>query len=665
MVIEVGREICGDSAIAQSREWLVTNGIGGYASGTIASSLSRRYHGLLVAALKPPVQRTLLFSKLDETVTYGAKSTPLFTNRWVGGKIEGYGDRHLESFRLEGTIPVWTFAFGDALLEKRIWMQQGENTTYIRYDLIRSNTPVTLSIKAIANYRPYNLLQEDLEFIIETQLIDSGIKLETPGASIPWYLLSSGGEFTLENTWIQGYDLAMERYRGDGDRDNHFHACTLTTAINPGDSLTLVASTQSKVNLDGKEALKQQKQYEQQLLHRWQATPYLHTENAPDWIQQLILAADQFIVSRPLSHNPQGQTVIAGYPWFTDWGRDTMISLPGLTLSTGRTEVAKRLLATFAQYVDRGMLPNVFPDGGENPAYNTVDATLWYFEAIRQYYQATRDRPFLAELFPILAEIIDWHCRGTRYNIHRDPEDGLLYAGESMTQLTWMDAKYGDWVVTPRQGKPVEVNALWYNALHTMAGFSRKLGKEDREYKKLAEQAEKGFARFWNCKAGYCYDVLDTTTGNDPRLRPNQVFAVSLPQSPLTPEQQRGVVEACGRSLLTSYGLRSLSPDDPQYIGRYGGNLAHRDGAYHQGTVWGWLLGPFAIAHLKVYNQPDRALSFLTPMAHHLYTHGMGSISEIFDGDPPFTPRGCIAQAWSVSETLRAWQVIAQQQKAP
>ncbi|HBQ98387.1 MAG TPA: glycogen debranching protein, partial [Cyanobacteria bacterium UBA11691] len=403
--------------------------------------------------------------------------------------------------------------------------------------------------------------------------------------------------------------------------------------------------------------------YEQQHLDRWQATPYLNTEKAPDWIRQLILAADQFIVCRPLYPNSHGKTAIAGYPWFTDWGRDTMISLPGLTLATGRTEVAKRVLTTFAQYVDRGMLPNVFPDGGEDPAYNTVDATLWYFEAVRQYYQATRDRPLLAELFPVLADIIDWHCRGTRYQIHRDPDDGLLYAGEAMTQLTWMDAKYGDWVVTPRQGKPVEVNALWYNALHTMVAFARKLGKEDREYETLAKQAEKGFARFWNAEAGYCYDVIDTTTGNDPKLRPNQIFAVSLPQSPLTPEQQRGVVEACGRSLLTSYGLRSLSPDDPQYIGHYGGNLAHRDGAYHQGTVWGWLLGPFAIAHFKVYNEPERALSLLTPMAHHLYTHGIGSISEIFDGDPPFTPRGCIAQAWSVAETLRAWQLIAQHQK--
>jgi len=665
MAIEVGREICGDPATAQSREWLVTNGIGGYASGTIASGLSRRYHGLLVAALKPPVQRTLLLTQLDETLTYGEQSYPLFTNRWVGGKIDPHGDRQIESFRLEGTTPVWTFACGDALLEKRIWMQQGENTSYIRYTLVRSSLPVNLGIKAIANTRPYNALQEDLEFTIDTELIDSGVKLEIPGASNPWYIFSSGGQFTLENTWIQGYDLPLERYRGDGDRDNHFHACTLSASLNPGESLTVVASTQNPVNLDGKEALQQQKHYEQHLLHRWQATPYLTTEKAPDWIRQLILAADQFIVRRPLSHNPQGQTVIAGYPWFTDWGRDTMISLPGLTLSTGRTEVAKRLLATFAQYVDRGMLPNVFPDGGEDPAYNTVDATLWYFEAIRQYYQATRDRRFLAELFPILADIIDWHCRGTRYNIHRDPKDGLLYAGEALTQLTWMDAKYGDWVVTPRQGKPVEVNALWYNALHSMVGFCRKLGKDDREYKQLVEQAKQGFSRFWNGKAGYCYDVLDTTTGNDPRLRPNQIFAVSLPQSPLTPEQQRGVVEACGRSLLTSYGLRSLSPDDPQYIGRYGGDLAHRDGAYHQGTVWGWLLGPFAIAHMKVYNQPDRALSFLTPMAHHLHTHGMGSISEIFDGDPPFTPRGCIAQAWSVSETLRAWQVIIQHQKAP
>jgi predicted glycogen debranching enzyme len=368
-----------------------------------------------------------------------------------------------------------------------------------------------------------------------------------------------------------------------------------------------------------------------------------------------VLAADQFIVSRSSPDEPSGKTIIAGYPWFSDWGRDTMISLPGLTLATGRPEIARSILRTFARHVDQGMIPNRFPDQGEVPEYNTVDATLWYFEAVRAYYGITEDNDLIQELFPVLADIIDWHCRGTRYNIHLDPADGLLYAGEPGVQLTWMDAKVGDWVVTPRIGKPVEVNALWYNALRTMAKLARRVGKPHQEYEAIADRAQARFARFWSPKLGYCYDVLDGPNGDDASLRPNQIFAVSLPESPLNAAQQRGVVDVCARSLLTSHGLRSLAPDDPQYQGRYGGNQTQRDGAYHQGTVWGWLIGSFVLAHLRVYNNPAKAREFLEPMENHLYTHGVGSLSEIFDGDAPMTPNGCIAQAWTVAELLRAW----------
>jgi predicted glycogen debranching enzyme len=311
------------------------------------------------------------------------------------------------------------------------------------------------------------------------------------------------------------------------------------------------------------------------------------------------------------------------------------------------------------------MLPNRFPDLGEQPEYNTVDATLWYFEGIRAYYLATQDEDLLRELFPVLADIINWHCRGTRYNIHLDPADGLLYAGEAGVQLTWMDAKVGDWVVTPRIGKPIEVNALWYNALRTMAKFARQVSKPHQEYEAMADRARARFSRFWNSETGYCFDVLDSPNGDDASLRPNQIFAVSLPESPLSSTQRIGVVEACSQMLLTSYGLRSLSPDHPQYQGRYGGNQLQRDGAYHQGTVWGWLLGCFVLAHLRVYGDPQsrsdlrlaraKAREFLQPMANHLSAHGLGSFSEIFDGDAPMTPRGCIAQAWTVAEVLRAW----------
>jgi predicted glycogen debranching enzyme len=373
------------------------------------------------------------------------------------------------------------------------------------------------------------------------------------------------------------------------------------------------------------------------------------------FLHHLVLAADQFIVSRPATAEAQGKSIIAGYPWFSDWGRDTMISLPGLTLATGRPEIARSILRTFARHVDRGMLPNRFPDAGEMPEYNTVDATLWYFEAVRSYYSATEDDDLLQELFPILAEIIDWHCRGTRYNIHMDATDGLLYAGEPDVQLTWMDAKVGDWVVTPRIGKPIEVNALWYNALRTIAQLARKIQQPHQEYEAIADRVEARFSRFWNSELGYCYDVLDAPEGNDDTLRPNQIFAVSLPESPLTLTQQKGVVEACSRSLLTSHGLRSLAPDHADYQGTYGGDQRQRDAAYHQGTVWGWLLGHFVLAHLRVYGNPVKAREFLEPMANHLAAAGIGSLSEIFDGDAPMTPRGCTAQAWTVAEVLRAW----------
>jgi len=377
----------------------------------------------------------------------------------------------------------------------------------------------------------------------------------------------------------------------------------------------------------------------------------------------LVLAADQFVVQRALPGSGEGgsatggRSIIAGYPWFSDWGRDTMISLPGLVLTAGRPEVAARILRTFAQYVSEGMLPNRFPDTGDEPEYNTVDATLWYFEAVRAYHAATGDETLLRDLFPVLREIVAWHQRGTRYQIRLDPADGLLYAGEEGAQLTWMDAKVGEWVVTPRIGKPVEINALWYNALRAMAGFARRLGRPAADYEALANQVLAGFSRFWNEEAGCCYDVLDGPDGDDASLRPNQLFAVSLPHSPLDAEQQRAVVDVCARHLLTGYGLRSLAPHDPAYNGHYGGDRRQRDGAYHQGTVWGWLIGPFVAAHLRVYGDPAVARSFLQPLLRHLDDHCVGSLSEIFDGQPPFRPRGCFAQAWTVAEVLRAWQL--------
>ena len=658
MCIEFGRETCGNLDIAESREWLVTNGIGGYASGTVAGLLTRRYHGLLVAALKPPLGRTLLLAKLDETVLYDTGSYSLHTNRWADGIVSPHGYQHIERFSLEGTIPLWRFAFADALLEKRVWMQQGANTTYIQYTLRRATQPLKLTLKAMVNYRDYHSDTQSNDWRMSVEQVEQGICVTAYPGAVPLYLLSDsplGASASIVHNWYYGFDLAVERYRGLKDKEDHLHAATFEVTLNPGEAIAFVASTEKQPNLNGEAALKLRRAQEQKLTGLWNSNRPLNAKESPSWINHLILAADQFIVNRLVPEDPNGKTIIAGYHWFSDWGRDTMISLPGLTISTGRPEVARSILRTFARYVDQGMLPNRFPDAGEQPEYNTVDATLWYFEAVRAYYSATNDDNLLAELFPVLADIINWHCRGTRYNIHLDPADGLLYAGVAGVQLTWMDAKVDDWVVTPRIGKPIEVNALWYNALRTMAKFARQLGKPHQEYEAIADRAKYRFSRFWSDKTGYCYDVIDSPDGDDALLRPNQIFAVSLPESPLTPTQQRSVVEACGRVLLTSYGLRSLASNHPQYQGEYGGNQYQRDGAYHQGTVWGWLLGPFVLAHLRVYKNPEQARQFLEPMANHLTAHGVGSLSEIFDGDAPMTPRGCIAQAWTVAEVLRAW----------
>ncbi|MGF1567854.1 MAG: amylo-alpha-1,6-glucosidase [Nodosilinea sp.] len=660
MNLQLGRDICGDLPNAEAREWLVTNGIGGYASGTVAGLLTRHYHGLLVAALDPPLGRTLLLAKLEETARYGDQDYPLSTNRWADGSVSPAGYRLIQQFELEGTTPVWQFALTDARLEKRLWMSPAANTTYIRYRLLWGTQPLHIDLKALVNYRDHHGSTQANGWQMAVESVAQGVRVTAFPEATPIYLFSDGGQLSPAHDWFYGFDLAVERYRGLSDRDDHLHAATLAITLQPGESLTVVASTQANPSLDGAIALQQRQTYEQKVLAGWP-----QRETAPDWIRQLVLAADQFVVTRSSEANPNGKTVIAGYPWFGDWGRDTMIALPGLTLTTGRPDIARSILLTFARYVDQGMLPNRFPDAGEVPEYNTVDATLWYFEAVRAYYAATQDNDLLRQLYPVLAEIIDWHQHGTRYQIHVDPEDGLLYAGEAGVQLTWMDAKVGDWVVTPRIGKPVEVNALWYAALRSQARFAHHLGHPAEAYEHLAARAADGFARFWNPDTDYCYDVLDGPTGPDPALRPNQIFAVSLVDSPLSPHQQRRIVDVCGQHLLTSHGLRSLAPGHPDYRGHYGGDQYQRDAVYHQGTVWGWLLGPFALAHLRVHHNPTQALAFLQPLACHLQAHGLGSISEIFDGDPPFTPRGCIAQAWSVAETLRAWTLITDAARDP
>ncbi len=648
MTLDFGREIHGD---ASQREWLVTNGIGSYASGTVSGVLSRRYHGLLVAALEPPLGRTVLVSKFDEIANYGGVDYHLFANQW-GKSIEPTGHDHLARFHMQGTTPAWTYAVADALLTRTVFMQHEANTTYVRYTLERGTLPLNLRIKAMVNYRDYHDVTRSNGWMMDVGGIENGIRVQATPEVQPFYVLSDRARAVPRRVWYRDYYLQVERFRGLDYLDDNLFAGVFRMTLQPGESVTLVATTDANASRDGEAAYAARREREATLVMQSQ------TENQPDWIRHLVLAADQFIVRREANGDPDGRSIIAGYHWFSDWGRDTMIALPGLTLTTRRHDEAARILRTYAAFVDQGMLPNRFPDSGQVPEYNTVDATLWYFEAVRAYVAATGDTHLLSELFPVLEEIINWHERGTRYQIHVDPVDGLIYAGEAGVQLTWMDAKIGDWVVTPRTGKPVEINALWYNALHSMADFARALDQSPERYETMAERVRASFARFW---AGhYCFDVIDGPDGDDQTLRPNQVFAVSLPHSPLDAAQQKAVVDACGRELLTTMGLRSLSSAHPDYAGTYGGTPYQRDSVYHQGPVWAWLIGHFVAAHLRVYRDHALARSYLEPFAHHLRAYGVGSIAEIAEGDAPHYPRATVAQAWSVAEVLRTWMLIGE-----
>jgi predicted glycogen debranching enzyme len=498
--------------------------------------------------------------------------------------------------------------------------------------------------------------------------VEHGVMVLPFDTATPFYLKSAQASCEPQHEWYRDCFLPRETERGLDDREDHLFAALFRATLDPGEALTIVVTTEAVTSLDGEASLAQRASHEGTLLNSWWAQNEESAANAPTWLRQLVLAADQFIVKRSLPDAPDGRSIIAGYHWFGDWGRDTMIALPGLTLVTGRFDIARQILLAFARYVDGGMLPNDFPDAGGKPEYNTVDAALWYFEAVRQYFAATQDSATLQKLYPILAGMIEAHVAGTRYNIHIDSTDGLLYAGGPGIQLTWMDAKIGDWVVTPRTGKPVEINALWINALDTMAQFARLQNKPEESYERLSAQAKNSFQKFWNAERECCFDVIDVpgagiggrkSTGKDAALRPNQIFAVSLPVSPLSKDQQKSVVDLCAQRLLTCYGLRSLAHGEPNYQGHYGGDQRSRDAAYHQGTVWGWLLGPFVLAHLRVYGDRAAALRYLEPLACNISAYGLGTLAEIFDGDPPHTPRGCIAQAWTVGELLRAWNEIA------
>jgi glycogen debranching enzyme len=693
-LVRFGREVCDDLTAALRREWLVTNGLGGYASGTLAGIATRRYHGLLVAALAPPAGRTVLVGGAVEWAVYGGRRYPLSACQYADGTVDPHGYRHIQSFALEGMLPVWTFALGDALLERRLWMAPGANTTYVSYALLRGTHTLELEITPLVTYRDFHALASGQGWQPGVEPAPGGAVVHAFDGAVPFRLLATAGRFEPQGVWYWGFRYAEETARGLDDRGDLYAPGTFTATLYPTVAWTLALTAEAHGEIDVASARAAVEGRQLRLLQQAGA------ERAEAAVQQLTLAADQFVVERrvaapappvaggaldltapdampaPLTWGEPGaadagarrtvasRTVIAGYHWFNDWGRDTMIALPGLTLATGRPEEAAAILRAFGRFVRDGLLPNNFPDdGGADPGYNTADAALWYLWAVHAYAEATGDAALVDDLLPALRQIVDAYAAGTRYGIGVDPADGLLRAGEPGVQLTWMDAKVGDWVVTPRVGKAVELNALWYNALRTLAGF---LAVRDAPaaaaYAAQAERARAGFlGRFRQPGRAALADVIDGPAGDDWSVRPNQIFAVSLPFPLLEGADAEPVVEAVGQALLTSYGLRSLSPDDPAYQGHYGGGPRERDGAYHQGTVWAWLLGAYAEAHYRVYGDRAAALALLRPVADHLHDAGLGTISEIFEGDAPHLPRGCIAQAWSVAEALRVWRLLAQE----
>jgi predicted glycogen debranching enzyme len=644
-----GPETCTDLEAATGLEWLETNGLGGYASGTVAGPHTRRYHGLLVAALRPPVDRYLLLSRLEETLVVDGVRFELGAN-YYSGVVYPQGHRHLAEFRLT-PFPVWTYRpIGAPGIElaRRVLMLHGENTLQVEYELRGgAGRSVTLEVRPLIAFRDHHSSTHENPALNPHVDFGSGLASMQPYPELPRLYLGHDAE-AAEPTgeWYRRFQWPVEQDRGLEAEEDLFQPFLLRFDLLSRPSAVVIASTQPH------ETARAAENRRQELERRQAVTASVRSRNP--FAAELALAADAFIVARG-----EQKSIIAGYPWFSDWGRDTMIALPGLTLATGRHEIARDILLAFAEHVDQGMLPNRFPDAAETPEYNTVDATLWFFEAVRALLAATGDEAFVRErLYPLLGEIVAWHVRGTRYGIRVD-KDGLLRAGEPGVQLTWMDAKVDDWVVTPRIGKPVEIQALWYNSLRTMEDLARRFDEPDaaRVYRQQAVLARRSFAaQFWNEAAGCLYDVVDGDF-RDPAVRPNQLFAVSLSHALVSGARAKSIVEVAGRELLTPYGLRSLSPADPAYRGRYEGGILSRDGAYHQGTVWAWLMGPFLTAYLKVNRRSakakQQAREWLASLRLHLADAGLGQISEVFDGDPPHRPGGCIAQAWSVSELLR------------
>jgi len=692
----VGRDICGNVEEGLNHEWLVTNGLGGYASGSLVGATTRSYHGLLVAATRPPVERTVLVTKIDETVRLpNGHTLHLGTNEYQDGTIDPQGYQHLDTVALEGDIPCFTYTLGELLsLEKRIWMEYGQNTTYVQYTLHgafdesieKSEEKLTLTVSPYCLYRDHHSVTRgspNWRFLVDNQGNKCSVRAYD-GATPITMIAGPSAIFTPTGWWYWKVLHRRERERGLPDIEDVYQPGNFRMQLVPGMHVTLVLRAESDLPAElGRElhedavahALLRHNRRNRQLLTVAERTTADLAQKDPV-LARLTVAADQFIVARPeqgassaigkenIRLTPERKTIIGGYPWFTDWGRDSMISLPGLLLTTGRYSEARGLLKAFASFTQNGLIPNRFPDHGEAPEYNTADATLWMFHALDSYLAVTGDWTLLKELYPTMSDIIAWHVRGTSYNIGVDTRDGLLHQGVPGLQLTWMDAKVDDRVITPRHGKAVEVNALWYRALTAIESWAVRLSIDATQYSQLRTQVRQNFAsRFWYKDGGYLYDVVDVDGvpgQNDASLRPNQLLAGSLTRDLLSEEHLSSMLQQVTKHLLTPIGLRSLSPDDPHYQKHFNGKREERDAAYHQGAVWLWLIGAYIDVHWRVHNDRQARRTLLEPFIEHLWSACLGTLSEVTEPEPPFTPGGCFAQAWSVAEVLRCWHLIAE-----
>ncbi|MSR28946.1 MAG: glycogen debranching protein [Phycisphaerales bacterium] len=662
-LVDFGRLVCnGDEAF--SREWLVTNGIGGYASGTIGGVRNRRYHASLVAATSGPSVRTLLVGDLPITAVYRGLRYPLSASRWRDGSISPRGHLWLQRFYLDGAIPVWRWAIRDALLERRVFMIHGENTLCQHWSLVQGASPVQLEIDLLVDCRSHHALGRLDAPSPAMDRIDRGVKLAWRAPSGPQELFVQCAKCvpSPRGSWWRDWFLADEAARGYDAIDCLWNAAMLEVVLAPGANALLTASTASQSERFPDELLDAETARQGELLSRAGFDP------VGPALAQLAMAADQFVVARPLRSNPSklAPSIIAGYPWFGDWSRDTMFSLPGVLLATGRAEEAKSLLSAFSQWLDHGMLPNRFPDSPGDPSeFNAVDAPLLMVIASARTFDASPDPAWLTELWPALEGIIAAYTAGTRHGIGVDPQDGLVHAAEPGVQLTWMDALVNGRVITPRMGKPIEVNAFWFEALESLARLATVLGKSPQRYSDASARVRKSFGKFWNQQRSCCFDVIDGPDGHDQSVRPNQLFASALGDELLPIGQRRAICDCVMANLWTPQGLRTLAPQESAYLGTYGGDPTSRDEAYHQGTVWPWLFLPLIKTHYLVHHSARAIGDFVFPFVNHLREGGLGSLNEVFSGNPPHEPGGCTAQAWSVGAILEAWAWIRAREAQP